>query len=189
MSHMDVDGSLPVGPDNNSRVCCCIPLSEVDNAILLDGVTLWRNLAGVRKYPKREDVSPRLLKPLLRYTTLLRVICGGNDYEYRIVGDAYVMAHGQSFQGKLWSETKSLSPGFYKFIKPVYDRVVYDGEPVATRGWIERGGNSNGQVFCEYVYLPLGDEDVGVDHILAFAVYLRRDGLERIGSMSNSFSV
>ena len=186
MSKMDVGGSLAVGLDADPRICRIIPLADVDHAILLDAVGLWQRLKGERKYPSRNAVTPRILKPILRNTTLLRVVDEGADYDYRIVGDAYVMAHGQSFQGKLWSQTEAMSPGFYKFIKPVYDRVVRDGEPLAMRGWIERGGASTGHVYCEYVYLPLGEDRV--DHILAVAVYLRRDGVDRVASAS-SFTI
>ena len=119
-------------------------------------------------------MTARVLRSVLRNITLLRVIDGGRDYEYRVVGDAYVMAHGMSFQGKCWSETEALSPRHYAAIKPVYDSVVRSGEPVATRGWIERGAQTDEHVYCEYVYLPLGTEETGVDHIMALAVYVSR---------------
>jgi len=119
-------------------------------------------------------MTARVLRSILRNVTLLRVIDGGRDYEYRVVGDAYVMAHGISFQGRRWSETEALSPGHYAAIKPVYDSVVRSGEPVATRGWIERGAHTDERVYCEYVYLPLGTEETGVDHIMAVAVYVSR---------------
>jgi hypothetical protein len=178
-STFEIDRSPAGSRDASDRQY--VALSEVDSPILLSGIALWRGLCGERKFPERNDVTPRALKALLRYTTLLRVIDGGKDYEYRIVGDAYVMAHGVSFQGKLWSETAGVSPGYHARIKPVYDRVVREGEPLATRGWIERGNGSAGQIYCEYVFLPLGSEEEGVDHILVFAVYVPRDGVERPG--------
>jgi len=159
-----------------------IALAEIDSTILLQGAAYWRGLCRERKFPARAEVTPRGLAGLLRYTTLLRVIDGGKDYEYRIVGDAYVMAHGVSFQGKRWSDTDKLSPGYHAMIKSTYDRVVHKGEPVAMRGWIERGGKSSGLVYSEYVFLPLGEDDRTVDHILVFAVYVPRDdtaGLRR----------
>jgi hypothetical protein len=169
------------GLDKDPRTCRVIALSEIDDATLLEGLALWRSLCGGRKYPPRSAVTPRILKPLLRNTMLLRVIDGGRDYEYRIVGDAYVMAHGVSFQGKCWSQIENLSPGFHAYVKPIYDKIVRAGEPLATRGWIERGADSTGHVYCEYIYLPLGASDGSVDHILVFAVYIRRDGLEHVG--------
>jgi len=151
-----------------------IPLQEVESPILVQGIALWAKLRGNRKYPPRNDVTPRELKSLLRNTMLLRVVDGGGDYEYRIVGDAYVMAHGVSFQGSRWSDTALFSPGYQAAIKPVYDQVVSSGEPVATRGWIERGSAAGEHVYCEYVFLPLGTEADSVDHILVFAVYVAR---------------
>jgi hypothetical protein len=149
-------------------------LGEVDSPMLLHGIALWRELSGDRKFPPRSAMTVRVLRGVLRNITLLRVIDGGRDYEYRVVGDAYVMAHGISFQGKRWSEIESLSPRHYATIKPIYDSVVLTGEPVATRGWIERGAHANEHVYCEYVYLPLGTEEAGVDHIMALAVYVTR---------------
>lgn len=184
MSKMDIDGSLS-GLEANPRVCRCISLGEVDNTVLLNALALWDGLKNGRRYPSRGAITPRILKPILRNTTLMKVIDGGADYEYRIVGDAFVMAHGHSFQGLLWSQTEKQSPGFHKFIKPIYDRVVREGEPLALRGWIERGGASTGHVFSEYLYLPLGEGSV--DHILAVAVYLRRDGLNH--ATPSSFTI
>lgn len=179
---MDKDGLHPKGLSADHRTSRHISLDEVDNAVLLDGIALWKSLCAGKKYPSRSAVTPRAIKLLLRHTMLVRVIDGGADYDYRIVGDAYVMAHGTSFQGRKWSELRIVSPGFQKAIKGVYDRVVQDGAPVATRGWIERGAGSSGHVYSEYVFLPLGEETTGVDHILIFAVYVRRDGLEHVGA-------
>jgi len=154
-----------------------ITLAEIDSTILLQGAAYWRGLCRERRFPARADVTPRGVAGLLRYTTLLRVIDDGADYEYRIVGDAYVMAHGISFQGKRWSDTDKLSPGYHAMIKSTYDRVVRKGEPVAMRGWIERGAKKSGLVYSEYLFLPLGDNDGAVDHILVFAVYVPRENV------------
>lgn len=186
MSKMDVDGSFVAGFDADSRRCRYVPLSAIDSPILVKALDLWNGLKAKGLRPARTDVTPRLLKPILRNTSLVKVMDGGADYEYRIVGDAFVQAHGRSFQGLRWSETSELSPGFHKFIKPVYDRVVRDGEPLAMRGWIERGGVRESHIYCEYLYLPLGEP--AVDHILIAAVYLRRDGLDHVAAPKSSFT-
>ncbi len=156
----------------------CIALSEIDSPILQQGVAYWRSLSAERNFPSRSDVTPRGLSSLLRNTTLVRVVDGGKDYDYRIVGDAYVMAHGVSFQGKLWSETDKLSPGYHALIKSVYDRVVRKKEPVAMRGWVERSGQQFEPIYSEYVFLPLGTDGATVDHILVFAVYAPHEKLD-----------
>ncbi len=180
----DPDVSLPSPPDLPANPCSRIPLGEIDSQILVQAVAYWRRLAAGRKFPARSDVTPRGLRNLLRYTTLIRVVDGGKDYEYRIVGDAYVMAHGVSFQGRLWSEIEQQSPRFHRMIKPVYDFVVKTGEPAATRGWIERGAGANEHIYSEYVYLPLGRDQSAVDYILIFAVYIPRDTLDRSSTLA-----
>jgi len=151
-----------------------IALNDIENPIVRQGIVYWAGLCRGRRYPARSDVTPRGLKGMLRNTTLLKVVDGGRDYEYRIIGDAYVMAHGRSYQGLKWSETARFSPGYHASIKPVYDSVVRTGEPMATRGWIEKGNRAREHVYCEYVFLPLGSEERGVDHILVFAVYVAK---------------
>jgi hypothetical protein len=155
-----------------------IALNEIDSPVLQQGIAYWRSLCAGRNFPARGDVTPRGLSSLLRNTTLLRVVDGGADYDYRIVGDAYVMAHGMSFQGKLWSETDKLSPGYHAMIKSIYDRVVRKKEPVALRGWIERSRQQCEPIYSEYVFLPLGTDGATVDHILVFAVYAPREKLD-----------
>jgi hypothetical protein len=155
-----------------------IALTDIDSPVLQQGIAYWRRLCGERSFPSRDDVTPRGLSSLLRNTTLLRVVDGGKDYDYRIVGDAYVMAHGISFQGKLWSETDKLSPGYHAMIKSIYDRVVRKAEPLAIRGWIERSSQQSEPIYSEYVFLPLGTDGATVDHILVFAVYAPREKLD-----------
>lgn len=189
MSNLDAAEPLPSVLGANPKTCRVVPLTNLDNATLTEALSVWRGLSGDRCYPARADISPRILKPILRNTTLVRVLDAGSDYEFRIVGDAYVMAHGVSFQGKRWSEISAIAPGFQKTIKPVYDRVVREREALAIRGWIERGNGSNGHVFCEYLCLPLGECKEAVDHILTIGVYIRQGGIDPVSpSASNSFS-
>jgi hypothetical protein len=176
MSKMEIEEAFAGGLAARPRTCRIIPLAEVDNPILQQALQVWQSLKGERRLPGRNTVTPRRLKPFLRNTALLKVIDGGADYEYRIVGDAYVMAHGGSFQGLRWSETKAIAPGLHKMIKPIYDRVVASCEPLAMRGWVERGGSPTNLVYCEYLYLPLGED--AVDHILIVAVYHCRNSFE-----------
>jgi len=183
-----VDQELPPLSDSNNaleQLSHWIGLGEIDSAILLQGLAYWRGLCRERRFPSRRDVTPRGLAGLLRHTTLLRVIDGGRDYEFRVVGDAYVMAHGKSFQGMRWSDTDRLSPGYHEMIKSTYDHVVREGKPVATRGWIDRGDRGSELIYSEYIFLPLGEDDGTVDHILIFAVYVPRQHSANLLKMEN----
>lgn len=189
MSKMDVAPHIPHGLASGSRACRNISLTEMDGPALNLSYKLWSELRRDHRYPSRRQVIPRDIKPILRNTALIKVLDGGADYECRVVGDAYVMAHGQSFQGKRFSEIATLAPGLQAFLTPIYDRVVRTGEPLAMRGWVERSGSRGSLIFTEFLCLPLGEPDGGVDHILVVAVYGRSDGAAVAASSATSFSV
>jgi hypothetical protein len=151
-----------------------IALEAVDSAIVRRGIEYWRGLRGARRFPSRSDLSPRSFADLLRNTALLRV--SEADYEYRIVGDAYVIAHGFSMQGLRWSDIDKFSPGYGAVLKPFYDGIVRDAEPFAMRGWTVRNQTRKQYVYSECVFLPLGADGEHVDHVLNFAVFSPRDG-------------
>jgi hypothetical protein len=148
-----------------------VALETLDDPLLIEGLAYWRKLCGARRFPARTDVTPRGLRHLARHTLLMRVIDGGADYEYRVVGDAHVMAHGISVQGMRWSD-------LYKNIgvhalrrKPFYDRVVKKGEPLAVSGLMLADGGHRGPLHNTALLLPLGADNTAVDHILGISVY------------------
>jgi hypothetical protein len=81
-----------------------IALDELESPALRAGVRYWRQLCGERRFPGREDLNPRGMAKLLRNTELVSVLDGGDDYEYRIVGDAVACAYGGSFQNHRLSD-------------------------------------------------------------------------------------
>jgi hypothetical protein len=159
-------------PYSSQRPGGPIPLDQVEAPVLRAGVGYWKRLRGARKYPSRGDVSPRDLVGLLRNTVLIRVLDGGGDYEYRIVGDAHVTAHGFSAQGQTLSQLNDLAPGYGMVLKGLYDYPVRTGLPLALRGWISKGEDESEFVYSESVFLPLGADDETVDHVLNFSVYV-----------------
>jgi hypothetical protein len=158
-------------PYSNERPGGPIALELVESEIVRAGVAYWKRCAAGRKYPDRGDISPREIRGLLRNVVLLRVIDSGRDYEYRIVGDAHVIAHGFSMQGKNLSRMDDHAPGYGAILKQLYDYPVRRGTPLALRGWLSMGEEGAEFVFSESVFLPLGPDDETVDHVLNFSVY------------------
>lgn len=148
--------------------------NEVDSEILKEGYAYWRALCAGRKFPVRADVTPRGLGHLLRNTVLIRVIDGGADYEYRIFGDAHVIAVGQSIQGRRWNELNQAGILHVELRKELYDMVAQSGEPQGMTGLIGSDNPALETVYCETLYLPLGPGGETVDHILGFGVYSPR---------------
>lgn len=163
-------------PENASGV---IGLDALESPILRQGLEYWTRLRGARRFPARQDIIPRDLAPLLRNVVLIRVIDGGADYEYRIVGDAHVISHGFSMQGLKVSDVDTYSPGYGAVLKSLYDRVLRKREPYAFRGWMERGDEKKKYIYSESLFMPMGADDSVIDHVLNFSVYTPRDSFER----------
>ncbi len=162
-------------PENASGV---IPLEAIESPIVRLGVDYWNRLRGARRYPSRQEMTPRDLAPLLRNLVLIRLVAGG-DYEYRIVGDAHVISHGFSMQGLKVSDVDKFSPGYGPVLKSLYDRAVRKREVYAFRGWMERGEKHKQYIYSESVFMPMGPDEATIDHVLNFSVYTPRDSFER----------
>ena len=158
---------LPTPAPDAPRFRHSIPVSEVQNPLLLRGLALWERLRGARPFPSRADMSPRLFAGLLRNTLLVRVI--GDDFEFRIVGDAIVTAQGASFQGLTTAAIDQRLPGYGRMLHRAYGMIVAGGEPNAFRGWFERKADGRA-FFHESLGLPLGTDGT-VDHLLILGVY------------------
>ena len=156
-----------------------IALDAIESPLLRQGLDYWRRLKGTRSYPARQDMVPRDVAPLLRNIVLLRLIDGGTDYEYRIVGDAHVISHGYTMQGLRVSDIDKYSPGYGPVLKSLYDRAVRRREPFAFRGWMERGEENKQYIYSESLFMPMGPDEATIDHVLNFSVYVPRDTFER----------
>lgn len=143
-----------------------VPVGDIVNPLLRKAVALWTERKGARRFPTRDQMPPRDMAAYLRNTALVRVMDGGQDYEYRVMGDALVQVLGMSFQGLKVSELEQRLPGFAGLLKPTYDLLVHGGEPLAFSGSMDQ--SPTGRAFShETVLLPLGSD--AVDHILIVA--------------------
>jgi hypothetical protein len=162
-------------PESASGV---IALDAIETPIVRQGLEYWNRLRGTRRYPSRQDMVPRDMAPLLRNIVLIRLIDGGQNYEYRIVGDAHVISHGFSMQGMRVSDIDSYSPGYGPVLKSLYDRAVRRRDVYAFRGWMERGESKMKYIYSESVFMPLGPDEATIDHVLNFSVYTPRDSFD-----------
>lgn len=155
-----------------------ISFDNVESPIVRQGLEYWSALKGSRTYPSRTDMNPRALAPLLRNVILLKVVEGGQDYEYRIVGDAHVISHGFSMQGRRVSEIDQFSAGYGAVLKSLFDRVLRKRTAYAFRGWMERVARDKPFLYSESAFMPMGPDEATVDHVLIFSVYTPRDSLD-----------
>jgi hypothetical protein len=172
----NVNTQIRAAAESAERQSRLITLDEIESPIVRAGASYWRRLRGERRYPARADMSPADIRTILRHTILVKVMDGGADYDFRIVGDAHVTAYGFSMHGRLLSELDGFAPGHGEVLKRLYDRPVRRREPFALRGWLERGDAHKQYIFSESVFMPLGPDDDHVDHVLNFSVYTPHDG-------------
>jgi hypothetical protein len=152
-----------------------IALPEIENVLTRKAYDIWENARGARRMPSRADMSPRAMSGLLRNTVLVRVIGAGDEFEFRIVGDAIVMAQGASLQGMTMAEIDLLLPGYGSTLHNAYSNTYRKCMPSAYRGWYVREADGHA-MFHESLIMPLGDDGETVDHILVVGVYAMQPG-------------
>ena len=146
-----------------------VPLSEINDPLLRSALAVWDAKRATRKYPSRHAMTPRAMAPFLRNITLWRSARDGTDYEYRIMGDTEVAAYGRSMAGRFVSDLDKLRPGNGARVKAVLDSVSQKGEAVVSVGWFTTSQGKH--VYHEMLFLPLGEDDMTVDHILGVSVH------------------
>jgi hypothetical protein len=143
----------------------------LDSGPVSAGVRYWNALRGARPLPARDELEPAKMVKFLRNIVLVRVIDGGADYEYRVVGDAHVQAHGHNFRHKRLKEIEATRVDFST--RATYEHVRMTALPFAVSGWIGRYVPQSRFCYHESAFLPLGTGSV-VDHLLIVSTYVPR---------------
>ena len=151
-----------------------LALEEIESVPLRRIAEYWCALRGAREFPARDDFAPKNLRNLLRHITLVRVVGGGADYEFRILGDVQVQAYGENFRGMKLSDVGKKHPKFAEALKLLYDGVRMGRSAFGYRGWIGRDMPDTKYSFHELALFPLGPTNESVDHILVAGVYVMR---------------
>lgn len=147
-----------------------VALNDLHHPLNRNGYALWQATAGARRFPARVEFTPRILRDYLRNLALVRVLDGGKDFEFRIVGDAIVSAQGGMMQGHTCSELDVVLPGYGMVLGAVFRRVCETKAPLALRGAYVRRADDMA-ILHESLVLPLGADETAVDHILVLGVY------------------
>lgn len=145
-----------------------VSLDDIASPLVKQGYAYWLSKRGDRPFPARADINPAEIKRLLPNVILVHLI-GESDYQYRIVGEANVKAHG--FNALNWhvSDLDSQVPGYTAMMVGLYTHIRKSGRPFAAKGslvHIDRGYRS-----YESIYMPLGPQEGVVDHLFAVADY------------------
>jgi hypothetical protein len=162
-------------PEAPSRHRHGIALPNIENPLVQKALGIWENARGARSMPARADMSPRVMSGLLRNTVLIRVIGAGDEFEFRIVGDAIVQAQGASLQGMTMAQIDLVLPGYGSTLHNAYRHAYRKRRAAAYSGWYMREADGR-SMFHESLVMPLGDDGETVDHILVVGVYAMQPG-------------
>ena len=112
------------------------------------------------------------MAPFLKHVALIESVNGGEDYCYRLVGDAHVQARGHDFKGEtIIGDVGATAPGFAARSHALYEYIRTTGEPYAVRGPMNKNGSDWRLTYRECTFLPLGPQDDLVDYIFVIGVY------------------
>jgi len=150
-----------------------VTLDELESPVVKQGARYWNALRGTKRFPSRNDLHPRDVASVLGNMVLIKVIDGGKDFEYRIVGEVQAKAFGYRLQGRRVSQIAVERPAYGCSLRGAYRNICEDGEPIAVRGHIGSDFAYLKFAYCEHIALPLGNDDT-VDHILIFSTYVAR---------------
>jgi hypothetical protein len=146
-----------------------IAFDEISSPIVRQGYDYWLSKRAGRTFPARADINPAEIKRLLPHVILVRVLDGGRDYQYRIVGEANVKAHGfNPLNGRVGDLDRQVQ-GYTAMMIGLYTHICRTGRPFAARGTLVHLDRSF-QTY-ESIYMPLGPDGDTVDHLLAIADY------------------
>ena len=164
-------------PDALERAGRSIAIDKLEAPVLREAFEIWSRLCDGRSFPAYSASTPSQFKRYLRNLALIRVIDDGKEFEFRVVGDAFLVAHGFTAQGLNTAQADALSPGFGAASRRIFARVRRTKQPLALSGVLERNIADHSDLLQESLYLPLGPSDKYVDYILCFAIFVSRVAL------------
>jgi hypothetical protein len=128
---------------------------ELVSERLVGVLDAWKRTAGERMAPKREQITPSLLRNALPWIWMIDVIDGGKDFRFRIAGERIVQFLGRRHAGELLSD--NLDNPFFQRMRTILVECHLHKKPVAV-GPIR--SNLKGKEFfeIEVVVMPLSED-------------------------------
>jgi len=151
-----------------------VPVTELQHRAVRLGFDYWQSQCGARKFPGRTQIRPNQIASALSHFSLIKVWDGGSDYEVRIAGDAMNYAYRAPLNGRLISDIATDLPLMAARWRRIFEEIIATGLPLAVRTHAGHDLPETNFSDSEAVFLPLGESDDAVDHLLLFAQHERR---------------
>ncbi len=122
--------------------------------------------------PARDDINPVQMREHLGWIMMIDVLPGFVDFRYRLIGTKVTRYFVVNSTGQ--TVTQAFAPygaGVIKGVQAVYRKVARAGVPVRAHGeadWLQdRGAFERGHPHFDSLYLPLSDDDVTCNMLMA----------------------
>ncbi len=134
-------------------------LPAVQNAKLFDWLVylyeIWKNLAGTRLAPRREEITLGLVRSLTPWLWTADVIDDGADFRFRLAGDRVAQFYGQPITGSPLSEFPNAP--FFERVRQMLTSCVEQRQPIAF-GPVRSSREGKEHWVVEAVVLPLSED-------------------------------
>jgi hypothetical protein len=138
------------------------PADRLVSARLSDAYHAWNRARGDRFAPRREEMTPALLRSSLPWTWFVDVIEGGADFRFRVAGDRVVQFMGRRFAGELMST--HLEEPFFARMQAFLHECLRRRGPVAL-GPMRSLRQGKEHLGIEVIGMPLSDDGAAVTTI------------------------
>ncbi len=130
--------------------------------ILAGAYRYWQTKRGTRPMPRRLDIDPSELVPLLPHLQLTEIVDGGARVRYRLVGTAIVATFGIELTGKYFDE--AFSGAQLRSHEENYHILCREKRPLlVSRHYVSRTGI---ELLSHRLIMPLSADDENVNQAL-----------------------
>lgn len=129
--------------------------SDLTSERLAGVYAAWIRVANARMAPRREEITPALLKTALPWIWMIDSVDGGKDYRFRIAGDRIVQFMGRRYAGLLLSEFEG--EPFFERMRAILQECVRLKHPLVA-GPMRSNLKGREYLEMEVVVLPLSED-------------------------------
>ncbi|HXS39316.1 MAG TPA: PAS domain-containing protein [Stellaceae bacterium] len=154
-----------------------------NDPILAAAYQYWQGKRGGRSMPRRSDIEPSEIVPLLPNLLIVEVLGGGKRQRYRLVGTAIVEAFGVEFTGKYLDQV--FSGEQLRSHEENYRIIAREKcTLLLSRRYHSPSG---GELVCHRLVMPLSEDDRTVNQLLtAMSFHAPSAGARRQGALGDA---
>jgi hypothetical protein len=103
-------------------------VDQLTSERLVGVLAAWKQVGQGRIGPKREEITPALVKNALPWIWMIDVVDSGSDFRFRLAGDRIIQFMGRRYAGTLLSEF--LDQPFFGHMRQILVACVEQKRPL-----------------------------------------------------------